>query len=203
MRMDAGRGETAADLLARLTAEELRTLLRDYGEERRAGAIAREIVQARATEPIRRTSQLADIVERVMGPAARRYRLHPATRTFQALRIAVNDEITGLATLVEDAVSALAGGGRLVVIAYHSLEDRAIKTALRRLAFPCTCPPDLPVCGCGRVPRIRTVGSRPVRPTDEEVAANPRARSARLRAAETLNPTPGEPSGDSDGRGRP
>jgi 16S rRNA (cytosine1402-N4)-methyltransferase len=186
MRMDAARGERASDLLARIDERELRRILFVWGEEKQAGAIARAIVREREKNPIVRTRQLADIVERVAGPAARRYRIHPATRTFQALRIAVNGEIEGLEKLVTDAVSMLRRGGRLAVISYHSLEDRAIKIAMRSLAHRCSCPPKLPVCGCGKKNLIQVLTSRPVRPGETEIDRNPRSRSARLRVAERL-----------------
>jgi 16S rRNA (cytosine1402-N4)-methyltransferase len=187
MRMDqSGADPTGADLLADAPEPELRRILREYGEERLAGAIAKAIVRARAAQPLRTTRQLRELVERVAGPAARRYAIHPATRTFQALRIAVNDELSGLDTFVTSAASLLRRGGRLVVIAFHSLEDRAIKHAMRDLAQRCTCPPDLPVCGCGRENVLAVLTPRAVRPGQAEVAANPRARSARLRAAQRL-----------------
>lgn len=187
MRMDVTAPEpTAADLLAEAEEAELRRILRDFGEERLAGPIAKAIVRARTAQPLRTTRQLRDLVERVAGPAARRYAIHPATRTFQALRIAVNDEISGLDTFVTSAASLLRRGGRLVVIAFHSLEDRAIKHAMRDLAQRCTCPPGLPVCGCGRENVLTVLTPRAVRPSAAEVSANPRARSARLRAAERL-----------------
>ena len=187
MRMDPTGGEpTAADLLAEAEEPELRRILREYGEERLAGPIAKAIVRARGVQPLATTRQLRELVERVAGPGARRYAIHPATRTFQALRIAVNDELSGLDTFVTSAASLLRRGGRLVVIAFHSLEDRAIKHAMRALAQRCTCPPGLPVCGCGRENVLAVLTPRAVRPTAAEVAANPRARSARLRAAERL-----------------
>ncbi len=186
MRMDPGRGESAAELLARIGETDLRRMLSRWGEERQSGAIARAIVRERERGPLVRTVQLAQLVERVAGPAARRYRIHPATRTFQALRIAVNGEIEGLEQLVSDAVSMLPRGGRLAFISYHSLEDRAIKTSMRALANRCSCPPKLPVCGCGKENLIRVVTTRPVRPSEEEIDRNPRARSARLRVAERL-----------------
>ena len=186
MRMDPESGRTAADLVAELSEAELRDLLQRFGEERRAAAIARAVVRERATRPIATTRRLAELVERVLGPAARRYRIDPATRTFQALRIAVNGEITELGRLVGEAVSLLRSGGRLAVIAYHSLEDRAVKQAMRQLARRCTCPPRLPVCGCGNENLIRLLSAKPVRPTAREVENNPRARSARLRVAERL-----------------
>jgi len=186
MRMDAARGERAADLIARIEERELRRILAVWGEEKRAGAIARAIVREREKNPIVRTGQLAGLVERVAGPAARRFRIHPATRTFQALRIAVNGEIEGLEKLVTDAVSMLRRGGRLAVISYHSLEDRAIKHAMRSLANRCTCPPKLPVCGCGRENLVSVLTSRPVKPGETEIDRNPRSRSARLRVVERL-----------------
>jgi 16S rRNA (cytosine1402-N4)-methyltransferase len=187
MRLDPTVQElTAADLLAQSGELELRRILRDYGEERLAGPIAKAIVRTRVVQPLRTTGQLRDLVERVAGPAARRYAIHPATRTFQALRIAVNDELSGLDTLVTSAASLLRRGGRLVIIAFHSLEDRAIKHAMRDLAQRCTCPPGLPVCGCGRENILTVLTPRAVRPGAREIAANPRARSARLRAAERL-----------------
>jgi 16S rRNA (cytosine1402-N4)-methyltransferase len=186
MRMDPGSPMTAASFLADCSEEELQRVLRTYGEERMARAIARALVRAREREPIERTGQLASIVERVLGPAARRFRIHPATRTFQALRIAVNGEVEGLKALIAGAVSMLRRGGRVAVISYHSLEDRAIKHSLRGLAERCTCPRDLPVCGCGRENLVRVLTRKAVRPGPEEVAGNPRSRSAKLRAAERL-----------------
>ncbi len=186
MRMDQESGRTAADLVAELSEDQLRDLLHRFGEERRAAAIARALVRERAARPISTTRQLAELVERALGPAARRYRINPATRTFQALRIAVNGEITELGRLVDEAVALLRNGGRLAVIAYHSLEDRAIKQAMKRLAQRCTCPPRLPVCGCGKENLVRILSARPVRPSDREIENNPRSRSARLRVAERL-----------------
>jgi 16S rRNA (cytosine1402-N4)-methyltransferase len=187
MRMDPGSGgPTAADILRDASEPELRRILREYGEERLAGPIARAIVRARAVEPLRRTRPLAELIERVAGPAARRFAIHPATRSFQALRIAVNEEIEGLDAFVTSAASLLRRGGRLVVISFHSLEDRAVKHAMRDLAQRCTCPPGMPVCGCGRENVLSVLTPRAVRPSASEVAANPRSRSARLRAAERL-----------------
>lgn len=186
MRMDPTAGVPAAEWIAAAGEKELRRVLRDYGEERRAGAIARAIVEHRESEPITRTEQLADLVRRVMGPAAGRYRIHPATRTFQALRIVVNQEIDGLERCVEHASAMLRRGGRLAVIAYHSLEDRAIKQSMRSLAHRCVCPPRFPVCGCGKEDLLRLLAPKPVRPTEAEIDRNPRSRSARLRVAERL-----------------
>ena len=186
MRMDTDACTTGADLLARLSRDELRQLLWSRGEERRAAEIARAIERERAERPLTRTSQLAELVERTLGPRARRLRIHPATRTFQALRIAVNRELEGLEELVASVVSILRRGGRMAVISYHSLEDRAIKNAFRALAHRCTCPPRLPRCACGRENLVRIVTSKPVRPSAAEVESNPRSRSAKMRVAERL-----------------
>jgi 16S rRNA (cytosine1402-N4)-methyltransferase len=186
MRMDPTSGPSAADLLATMSEAEIKDILRTYGEERMAGPIARAVVRERARRPLVRTHQLSEVVARAAGPAARRYRIHPATRTFQALRIAVNREVEGLERLVADAVSLLRRGGRLAAISFHSLEDRAVKTSLRAMAERCVCPPGLPVCGCGREDLVRILTPRPVMPSAEEVESNPRSRSARLRAAERL-----------------
>ncbi len=185
MRMDPScGGPTAADLLATLPEIEIRRILRVYGEERLAAPIARALVRRRESAPIRTTFELAALVERVAGPAARRFAIHPATRTFQGLRIAVNRELDGLDAFVTDAVSLLRRGGRLAVITFHSLEDRAIKHAMRALAARCICPPGLPVCGCGRENVVRVLTAKPVVPSRRETDANPRARSAKLRAVE-------------------
>jgi len=186
MRMDPTEGTTAAELLAGTSELALRRMLRTFGEERRANAIARAIVRRRESRPFDRTRDLAELVERTLGPGARRYRIHPATRTFQALRIVVNGEVEGLEELVAEAVSMLRRGGRLAVISYHSLEDRAVKNALRALAHRCTCPPGMPICGCDREDLVRLVTSKPIRPSDEEVERNPRSRSAKLRVGERL-----------------
>jgi len=186
MRMDPASGTSAADLLADLPEQELSRIIWRYGEERRARAIARAIVKERTATPFRTTLQLAELVRKVAGPRAARYRIHPATRTFQALRIAVNGEIDDLAQTIEDAEALLRPGGRIVVISFHSLEDRCAKRTLRGLASRCVCPPGLPVCGCGREDRLRLLTGRVVRPTDDEIARNPRSRSARLRAAEKI-----------------
>ncbi|MGD8375754.1 MAG: 16S rRNA (cytosine(1402)-N(4))-methyltransferase RsmH [Acidobacteriota bacterium] len=186
MRMDRTSGITAADWLAGQDEPSLRRVLREFGEEPRAGRIARALVRRRdRIGALRTTGELAETV-RAAIPARRPTRIDPATRTFQAIRIAVNDELRDLEQFVEDAVDALRPGGRLAVISFHSLEDRPVKRALRRLAGECRCPPDLPACACGRVEKIRPLTRRPLRPSEEEVARNPRARSARLRGAERL-----------------
>jgi 16S rRNA (cytosine1402-N4)-methyltransferase len=187
MRMDPSAATpTAADLVNKLEVKELGRLLRTLGEERRAAAIAQAIGRARERAPLTRTRQLAELVEQVAGPAARAARIHPATRTFQALRIAVNGEIDYLERLVDDVVELLRTGGRVAFISYHSLEDRAIKHRLRALADRCTCPPRLPVCACGNANLVRVITPRAVRPDEAEIAANARARSARLRVGERL-----------------
>jgi 16S rRNA (cytosine1402-N4)-methyltransferase len=183
MRMDAaGDEETAADLLARLTEEEIARLIFEYGEERRSRKIARWIVERReAGRPVRTTTELAELVARAVGHK-RADKTHPATRTFQALRIAVNRELEGLGGFVEESVDLLQAGGRLVVISFHSLEDRIVKRALRRLAGQCECDPRVPVCTCGARRVVEILTKRPVIPSDEETRENPRARSAKLRA---------------------
>jgi 16S rRNA (cytosine1402-N4)-methyltransferase len=181
MRM-GGDGPTAAALLENLDWEELVRILRDYGEERHARAISRAIVARRGEAPIRTTGELSRLVRSVVGGGERR--IHPATRTFQALRIAVNDELGQLERFLEPAARSLRPGGRIAVIAFHSLEDRIVKHTMRRLAGRCTCPPGLPVCRCNPQEVLRVVTASPVRPDDDEVERNPRARSARLRAAE-------------------
>ena len=183
MRMSAGEGASAADLVASLDARALATLFWRYGEESASRRIAHAIVTARATEPITTTTQLADLVERVVP---RRGATHPATRVFQALRIAVNHELEHLERFLDHVLGWLAPGGRLVVIAYHSLEDRMVKQAMKSWVGRCTCPPALPRCACGAQARARILTSKVVTPTKHEIAENRRARSARLRAAEAL-----------------
>jgi 16S rRNA (cytosine1402-N4)-methyltransferase len=186
MRMDPTAGPTAAEYLESVSEDELRRALRTWGEERRAGAIARAIVRARSRRPLQRTGELAALVEKAAGPAAARYRIHPATRTFQALRIAVNRELVGLADFVRDCAAMLRRGGRLAIVSFHSLEDRAVKQAVRELAHRCVCPPSMPVCGCGREDVLATVHAKALRPSAEEARRNPRSRSARMRVAERL-----------------
>ena len=181
MRMGS-EGETAAELLERVEWEELVTILRDYGEERRAVAIARAIVNGREQSPLTTTGDLSRLVAKVVGNHGRR--IHPATRTFQAIRIAVNDELGQLERFLEPAVRALRPGGRMAVISFHSLEDRIVKHTFRRLAGRCTCPPGLPVCRCDPQRVVRVITSSAVRPDEDEVERNPRSRSARLRVAE-------------------
>jgi 16S rRNA (cytosine1402-N4)-methyltransferase len=187
MRFDAARGVPAAELLATLTADELAALFRRYGEEPAAWRIAKAIVAARAATPVGTAEELAALVERVVpGNPRQRRRTHPATRVFQALRIAVNGELDALEAGLEAAVALLRPGGRLVVLSYHSLEDRIVKQFLNTERRGCVCPPEAPVCVCGRAPRLRLVTRPSMTPSEAEIERNPRARSARLRAAERL-----------------
>src|SRR6478609_7329360 len=187
MRFDATRGVPAAELLASLDTPELTALFRRYGEEPKAPRIARAIVDARRVAPIATAEELAALVERVLQPNPRiRRRTHPATRTFQALRIAVNEELEALQAGLAAALDLLRPGGRLVVLSYHSLEDRIVKRFFQAERRGCVCPPEVPVCVCGRNPRLRLVTRPSLTPTEAEIDANPRARSARLRAAERL-----------------
>jgi 16S rRNA (cytosine1402-N4)-methyltransferase len=187
MRFDPTRGVPAAELLATLDRMELSALFKRYGEEPQANRIANAIVAARATAAISTAEELAALVERVApaNPRVRR-RIHPATRVFQALRIAVNAELDALQDALAASVDLLRPGGRLVVLSYHSLEDRIVKRFFASERRGCVCPPEIPVCVCGRNPRLRLVTRPSLTPTAEEIAANPRARSARLRAAERL-----------------
>ena len=187
MRFDTSRGVPASELLATLDVAELGVLFRRYGEEPFAGRIARAIVEARRTAPVVTAGELAALVERVTpSRAPGRRRIHPATRVFQALRIAVNEELDALEEGLAAALDLLRPGGRLVVLSYHSLEDRIVKRFFQSERRGCICPPEAPVCVCGRSPRLRLVTPKGLVPGDQEVAANPRARSARLRAAERL-----------------
>lgn len=181
MRFDPQSGEaTAADLVNGLSVEELAALLSRYGEERQARRIAEAIVAAR---PLYTTTELADVIKQV---TRKRERIHPATRTFQALRIAVNDELAVLESALPQAVETLSPGGRLVVISFHSLEDRIVKRFFRRESRDCICSSEAPVCTCGHRAVLRVISRKPIRPTEAEIADNPRARSARLRIAERL-----------------
>lgn len=186
MRMDRGQGLTAGDVVNGWTAEELKRILWRYGEERYAGRIAEAIVHRREAEPIATTLELVEVIRSAMPAHALREKQHPAKRSFQAIRIAVNDELTAVERMVEAAVPRLAPRGRLAVISFHSLEDRIVKTSLVGFAKGCTCPPDFPVCVCGKKPVIRLVNKKPVVSAEKELGENPRARSAKLRVAEKL-----------------
>jgi 16S rRNA (cytosine1402-N4)-methyltransferase len=186
MRMNPQEGQTAEAIVNELSEQGLSDLMTSYGEERWARRIAKRIVQARRRERIRSTLQLADIVKSAIPAKYRPRRINPATRTFQALRIAVNRELDSLELFLEDAVDCLNPKGRLCVLSFHSLEDRIVKRRFRALARGCECPPDIPVCVCGKRPRVRILTKRPLKPGGAEVTANPMARSARLRAVERL-----------------
>jgi 16S rRNA (cytosine1402-N4)-methyltransferase len=174
---------SARDLVNSLDAEQLTTILFRFGEESHARAIARAIVASRSRKPIQTANELATLVERVVP---RRGSTHPATRTFQALRIAVNHELEAIEAAIPQAIEVLAPGGRLAVITFHSLEDRLIKRTFADLAATCVCPPGLPICVCGRTPKVRLLTRHGIRPASAEVAANPRSRSATLRGVEKL-----------------
>ena len=184
MRMDRRAALTARTVVNSWPQEELRRILTEYGEERYAGAIAKAIIRARAGGPINTTLQLVDIICSALPAAARREKQHPAKRSFQAIRIAVNDELGALEPMLRGAARRLNPGGRLCVITFHSLEDRIVKRTMQELARGCTCPPDFPVCVCGKKPRLRLVTRKPIVPGAEELEENPRARSAKLRIAE-------------------
>ena len=184
MRMNRSVGPAARDVLREASVEEMTRIFRVYGEERRARAIAFRIERERARQPIETTTQLAGIVEQVLGP--KRGAIHPATRVFQALRIHVNRELENLQRGLTGAVNVLRSGGRLAVISFHSLEDRIVKQFFVRMNTGCVCPPQLAVCRCGRKEVLRLVTRKPVTPTEEEVGRNPRARSAKLRVAEKI-----------------
>jgi 16S rRNA (cytosine1402-N4)-methyltransferase len=187
LRFDTRTGESAAELIAQASVAELEQIFRDYGEEPHAAKIARAIVATRVSAPITTAEELATLVEQSVpkryGPPSR---IHPATRVFQALRIAVNDELTALSTALAAAIAALRVGGRIVVLTYHSLEDRIVKQAFAAAARDCICPPRVPVCTCTNQATLRLITKHPITASDNEIAANPRSRSAKLRAAERL-----------------
>ncbi len=186
MRMDRSAYLTARQVVNSWSYEELRRILFEYGEERYAPAIAKRIVQSREQRPIETTLQLVDIIKSAMPPQALREKQHPAKRSFQAIRIAVNGELDALPPMLEAATAHLNKGGRLAVISFHSLEDRIIKRTLQELATGCTCPPEFPVCVCGKKPKLKLVSRKPIVSGPEELEHNPRARSAKLRVAEKV-----------------
>ncbi len=186
MRMDQSAPLTGYDVVNAWPREELKRILYRYGEERYAPQIAAAIERRRQEKPIETTLELVEIIRSAMPPAALREKQHPAKRTFQAIRIAVNDELSAVDELLQAAIPRLNPGGRLCVISFHSLEDRIVKTAFAGFAKGCTCPPDFPVCVCGKKPQIRLTPRKPILPSPQELAVNPRARSAKLRVAEKL-----------------
>jgi 16S rRNA (cytosine1402-N4)-methyltransferase len=190
MRMNPLSGETAAELLQELSETEIANIIFRFGEERHSRRIARRIVERRERgTPVSTTKELAELVEHALG-GRRPKQIHPATRTFQALRIAVNQELEGLADFIDTAIELLAPGGRFAAISFHSLEDRIVKQALRRLSGSCQCPPRLPICQCGARKVVEVLTRKPVAPDDSEVDENPRARSAKLRVAQKLQSEP-------------
>ncbi len=186
MRMNKEDSLTAGDVVNTWPQEELRRILYEYGEERYAPQIASAIVRAREAAPIESTLQLVDVIKSAMPPQALREKQHPAKRSFQAVRIAVNDELGAVSKLMRCAFSRLKPGGRLAVITFHSLEDRIVKSEMQQAAKGCTCPPEFPVCVCGKKPLVRLVTKKPIISAAAELENNPRARSAKLRVAEKL-----------------
>lgn len=186
MRLDSGLELTAADIVNDYPEEALADLLYEYGEERYSRRIARAVCRARALEPIESSRQLAEIIEASVPAAYRHGRIHAATRSFQALRIAVNGELARLQQSLDSAVRLLKKGGRIGVISFHSLEDRIVKRFFRDKSRSCTCPPEWPICKCGGIQLLEVITRRPVRPVENEVSANAASRSARLRVAEKV-----------------
>ncbi|HCX63669.1 MAG TPA: 16S rRNA (cytosine(1402)-N(4))-methyltransferase [Eubacteriaceae bacterium] len=186
MRMDPQKEKDAHFVINHYTRKELAKVLKEYGEERFAWKIAGKIVDYRAKETIETTGELEQIVKESIPAKFRRTGGHPAKRTFQAIRIEVNDELGVLENTLDDAVDALQSKGRLAIITFHSLEDRIVKNRFKQWADPCTCPPEFPVCNCGKEPIVRLVSKKPILPTQEEQDANPRSKSAKLRIAEKI-----------------
>lgn len=186
MRMDRSEGLTAADVVNGYSFEELRRILSQYGEERYSPRIASTIVSRREQKPIETTLELVDIIRSAMPAKALREKQHPAKRSFQAIRIAVNDELQSVERMIAAAIPRLNCGGRLAVITFHSLEDRIAKVGMNTFAKGCTCPSDFPICVCGKTPDVKLIKRKPILPTAEEIAENPRARSAKLRVSEKL-----------------
>ena len=186
MRMNSGDSLNAETVVNTWPQEELKRILYNYGEERYAPQIAAAICRRREVAPIKTTLELVDIIRSAMPPAALREKQHPAKRSFQAIRIAVNDELGAVEQIMEDAVGLLKPGGRLAIITFHSLEDRIVKNGMAEAAKGCTCPPNFPVCVCGKKPLVKLVSRKPIVASDEELEANPRSRSAKLRVCEKL-----------------
>ena len=186
MRMNSEDALTAFDVVNTWPYEELRRILYDYGEERYAPQIASAICRRREAAPIETTLELVDIIRSAMPPAALREKQHPAKRSFQAIRIAVNDELGSVEKVMEDAIPCLNPGGRLAIITFHSLEDRIVKNGMTAASRGCTCPPNFPVCVCGKKPKVRLISKKPIVSGQEELDRNPRARSAKLRVCEKI-----------------
>lgn len=186
MRMDPRLRFTAYDLVNEMTMDEISRVLRMYGEEKWSRRIAKRIVETRKESPIKTSAELARVVSLAIPRKFHPARIHPATKTFQALRIAVNNELENIEAFIGKAVSRLRVGGRLVIISFHSLEDRLVKSSFLRMASPCICPPGMPECGCGKKKVLNIITRTPVIPADEEISSNPRARSAKLRVGERV-----------------
>ncbi|MDD4188877.1 MAG: 16S rRNA (cytosine(1402)-N(4))-methyltransferase RsmH [Eubacteriales bacterium] len=186
MRMDTGSSLSASEIVNNYTQEEIRNIIRNYGEEKWASRIAGFIVEARQKKEITTTGQLVEIIKAAIPASARRQGPHPAKRTFQALRIAVNDELNALEAVIEKGVDLLSEGGRICIITFHSLEDRIVKTKFKQLADPCVCPEEFPVCVCGKRPKGRIITKKPQIASETEIESNPRARSAKLRVLERI-----------------
>ncbi|MBE6983306.1 MAG: 16S rRNA (cytosine(1402)-N(4))-methyltransferase RsmH [Ruminococcaceae bacterium] len=186
MRMNGEDSLSAYEVVNTWSQEELKRILYDYGEERYAPQIAAAICRRRENAPIETTLELVDVIRGAMPPAALREKQHPAKRSFQAIRIAVNDELGSVERAMEVAIPLLKPGGRLAVITFHSLEDRIVKNAMVEASKGCTCPPNFPVCVCGKKPKVKLITKKPITASDEELAVNPRSRSAKLRICEKL-----------------
>ena len=186
MRMNNGDPVTAETIVNTWSYEELRRILYDYGEERYAPQIANAICRRRETAPIKTTLELVDVIRAAMPAAALREKQHPAKRSFQAIRIAVNDELAAVRQVMEASVPKLAPGGRLAIITFHSLEDRIVKNGMADAAKGCTCPPNFPVCVCGKKPQVKIITRKPITASDAELERNPRSRSAKLRVCEKI-----------------
>ena len=186
MRMDASEGLTAYEIVNTWDGDRLNRILWDYGEERYARRITAAILSARAVKPVETTQELVEIIKSAMPAAALREKQHPAKRSFQAIRIAVNDELGAIAAMMETAPDRLRPGGRLCVISFHSLEDRIVKNGIAARENGCTCPREAPVCTCGFVRTLKSITRKPILPSEEEIEANPRSRSAKLRVAERV-----------------
>ena len=184
MRMDMTQGPTAADVVNTYSQQDLMKVLQEYGDEQYANSIARNIVTARQDSPLKSTSELVAIIERSVPGMYKRKKIHPATKTFQALRMEVNQELKTLESFLSQAVEVLRPGGRLAIITFHSGEDALVKRALRENARGCICPPEFPVCRCNKLPLVKLVTHGPIVPSQQEIMQNPRARSAKLRVVE-------------------
>jgi 16S rRNA (cytosine1402-N4)-methyltransferase len=186
MRMNPNNDLTAYDVVNEYSEENLKKIIKEYGEDLWAARIAKFIVDYRKKEKIKTTGELVEIIKHAVPAKARREGPHPAKRTFQAIRIEVNNELGILEKAINDSVNLLNANGRIAIITFHSLEDRIVKNAFKKLADPCECPPSFPQCVCGKKPQIKIITRKPIIPTNEEILNNPRSRSAKLRVAEKL-----------------